>query len=71
MTVCVSLFISQRTVPVQAEAILQCACTSANAWAQAPCQFLVLLINPCLISERSTMKLIRAAILGEAGWCFT
>lgn len=65
--ICVSLFISQHTEPVQAEAILQCACTWANARAQAPCQFLVLLVNPCSISGRATMKLIRAAILGKWG----
>lgn len=65
--VCVSLFISQHTVPVWAEAILQCACSWANPWAQALYQFLVLLINPCLISGRATMKLLRAAILGKRG----
>lgn len=61
----VSLFISQQTVSVQAAAVLQFACTWADA--RAPYWFLVLLINPCLISGTATMKLIRAAILGKQG----
>lgn len=68
--ICVSLSVSQHTVPVVAGAVLHCAC----AWAQASSRFLVLLINPWLISGTATMKLIRAAescTFGKVGWCFT